>query len=301
MSLTTPIDSSAPDSPSLTGKDQRSAVPPSRSEAGQGLGSPLLDVRALTKRFSLARGQSVLALEDVSLRVEAGELVALVGPSGSGKSTLLSIVAGLEEPTAGTVALRGDPYARRLGRIAYMPQRDLLLPWRTALGNAAAGLEAQGVPHRQARARAQALFADFGLAGFEHSYPAMLSGGMRQRVAFARSALATGDLLLLDEPFGALDALTRASLQRWLLGIWDRLNLTCLLVTHDVDEALLLADRVYALSPRPGRVRLERAVPLERPRKPEMLMRPDVLALKSELLATLTSAALDIMEASHGD
>ena len=188
-----------------------------------------------------------------------------MGPSGSGKSTLLSILAGLEPPTSGTIALRGDPNARRIGRIAYMPQRDLLLPWRTALGNAAAGLEARGVPRREARERTRALFAEFGLSGFERAYPAALSGGMRQRVAFARSALATGDLLLLDEPFGALDALTRASLQRWLLEVWARLRVTCLLVTHDVDEALLLADRIYALSPRPGRVRLERACALGSP------------------------------------
>jgi ABC-type nitrate/sulfonate/bicarbonate transport system ATPase subunit len=243
------------------------------------------------KRFPARRGQAVTALEDVSLRVETGELVALVGPSGSGKSTLLSIIAGLETPTAGTVALRGDAQARRLGRIAYMPQRDLLLPWRTALGNAAAGLEVQGVGKREARERARQLFADFGLAGFERSYPAMLSGGMRQRVAFARSALAAGDLLLLDEPFGALDALTRADLQRWLLDIRGRLGLTYLLVTHDVDEALLLADRIYALSPRPGRVRLEARVPLGRPRQPALLALPAVLALKAELLAALSLPA----------
>ncbi len=240
-------------------------------------------------RYRGHRGQDVLALEDVSLRVDAGEFVALVGPSGCGKSTLLSIVAGLETPTAGTVALSGDPNARRLGRVGYMPQRDLLLPWRSALGNAVAGLEVRGVPRGEARERARALFADFGLAGFEQAYPATLSGGMRQRVAFARSALAARELLLLDEPFGALDALTRAGLQRWLLEIWGRLGtgMACLLVTHDVEEALLLADRVYLLSARPGRVRLERRVPLERPRRLEMLGRPDVAALKTELLAAL--------------
>lgn len=253
-----------------------------------GEGAPLLDVRDVSMRFARGRGrQPVAALEGVSLRVERGELVALVGPSGSGKSTLLALIAGLETPSAGAIALHGDPNARRLGRVGYMPQRDLLLPWRTALGNAAAGLEVKGVPRREARERARALFADFGLAGFEDTYPAQLSGGMRQRVAFARSALAAGDLLLLDEPFGALDALTRAGLQRWLLDIWGRLGLTCLLVTHDVDEALLLADRVYALSPRPGRVVLEARVPLARPRVPAMLARPEALALKAELLASL--------------
>jgi ABC-type nitrate/sulfonate/bicarbonate transport system ATPase subunit len=277
------------------------SVPPNPSDKASATGSPLLDVRNLTKRFAGPHGEVIPALEGVSLRIEQGEFVALVGPSGSGKSTLLSILAGLEPPTSGTVVLRGDPSARRLGRIAYMPQRDLLLPWRTALGNAAAGLEARGVPRREARERARTLFAEFGLAGFERTYPAALSGGMRQRVAFARSALATGDLLLLDEPFGALDALTRASLQRWLLEVWGRLGLTCLLVTHDVDEALLLADRVYALSPRPGRVRLERRVPLGRPRAVEQLARPEMLALKGELLARLAQSTTPSEEAAHGN
>ncbi|GAC1454514.1 MAG: ABC transporter ATP-binding protein [Ktedonobacterales bacterium] len=250
---------------------------------------PVLELRGVTKDFRDGSGGIVRAVEGVSLRVTRGEFVALVGPSGSGKSTLLSIVAGLESPTAGDVALEGDPSARRLGRVGYMPQRDLLLPWRTALGHAIAGLEVQGVPRGEARQRAQALFATFGLNGFEQTYPHALSGGMRQRVAFARSALAAGDLLLLDEPFGALDALTRASLQRWLLEIWGGLGKTCLLVTHDVDEALLLADRVYVLTARPGRVRLERAVPLERPRRLPMLARPEMAALKAELLTALAS------------
>ena len=254
-------------------------------------GAPLLDVRDVTMYYPGARGQPVTALAGLSLRVEAGELVALVGPSGCGKSTLLSIVAGLETPAQGTVALHGDPTARRLGQVGYMPQRDLLLPWRTALGNAIAGLEVQGVPRAEARRRAHALFETFGLTGFERSYPPMLSGGMRQRVAFARTVLASHDLLLLDEPFGALDALTRAGLQRWLLEIWGQLGATCLFVTHDVEEALLLADRVYALTARPGRVRLERRVPLERPRRLEMLIRPEVAALKAELLSALVDDA----------
>jgi ABC-type nitrate/sulfonate/bicarbonate transport system ATPase subunit len=251
--------------------------------------APLLEVRGLDMRYPAAGsgGGALTVLRDVSLTVAAGEFAALVGPSGCGKSTLLSLIAGLEAPVAGTVALHGDIHAQRLGRVGYMPQRDLLLPWRTALGNAAAGLEARGIRRSEARERARALFADFGLAGFEDAYPAALSGGMRQRVAFARTALVSGDLLLLDEPFGALDALTRAGLQEWLLEVWARLGATCVLVTHDVEEALLLADRVYVLSARPGTVRLERRVPLPRPRRLEMLARPEVAALKAELLAAL--------------
>lgn len=254
--------------------------------------TPLLDVRGVTMRYPGTRGQDVIALRDISLTVRAGEFVALVGPSGCGKTTLLSIIAGLAQPSEGTVALRGDPAAPRLGHIGYMPQRDLLLPWRKALDNATAGMEVRGVSRKEARDRARGLFQTFGLAGFERAYPAMLSGGMRQRVAFARTVLAGGDVLLLDEPFGALDALTRASLQRWLLDIWGSLGATCLLVTHDVEEALLLADRIYVLSPRPGRIRLESRVPLERPRRAEMLARPELAALKADLLAALVDEAI---------
>jgi ABC-type nitrate/sulfonate/bicarbonate transport system ATPase subunit len=211
----------------------------------------------------------------------------LVGPSGCGKSTLLAIIAGLEDATSGDIALHGDAQAPRLGHVGYMPQRDLLLPWRDALGNATTGLRVQGVARAEAEARARALFADFGLGGFERAYPATLSGGMRQRVAFARTALVTRDLMLLDEPFGALDALTRAALQRWLGQALTRLGTTCLLVTHDVDEALALADRIYALAPRPGRVRLERRVPLPRPRSLADLAHPELAALKAELLDAL--------------
>ncbi len=253
------------------------------------MGTPLLEARAVTMRYRVG-GADLLALQRVSLHVDEGEFVALVGPSGSGKTTLLSIFAGLETPTSGTVALRGDTQARLLGRAGYMPQRDLLLPWRTALGNAIAGLQTQGVSRTEAATRARALFAEFGLAGFERAWPATLSGGMRQRVAFARTVLAAHNLLLLDEPFGALDALTRTGLQRWLADLWERLGATCLLVTHDLDEALLLSDRIYVLTPRPGTVRLERAVPLERPRRLEMLARPEIVAIKAELLASLLDA-----------
>jgi ABC-type nitrate/sulfonate/bicarbonate transport system ATPase subunit len=250
-------------------------------------GAPLLDVRAVSLRYRNAGGGTLEVLRDVSLRVNAGEFVALIGPSGSGKTTLLSLIAGLEEPTSGAIALRGDPQAPRLGHVGYMPQRDLLLPWRSALDNASAGLEARGVSKAEARERARTLFQQFGLSGFERAWPATLSGGMRQRVAFARAVLAGGELLLLDEPFGALDALTRLSLQRWLAGIYAPLGLTCLLVTHDLDEALFLADRVYVLSARPGRILLERSIPTPRPRSPEALSTPEATAIKGELRAAL--------------
>ena len=248
---------------------------------------PLLDVRSVSLRYHDTTGGTLEVLRDVSLHVNAGEFVALIGPSGSGKTTLLSLIAGLEAPISGEIALRGEPNAPRLGHVGYMPQRDLLLPWRSALDNAAAGLEVRGVSKAEARERARALFQQFGLSGFERAWPATLSGGMRQRVAFARAVLAGGELLLLDEPFGALDALTRLSLQRWLAEICAALNLTCLLVTHDLDEALLLADRVYVLTPRPGRILLERPVPTPRPRAPETLSTPEFSALKGALRAAL--------------
>jgi len=215
-------------------------------------------------------------LADVSLTAGVGEFVALIGPSGCGKSTLLDIIAGLLEPDQGEVWLHGVPVEapRRLGRSAYMPQRDLLLPWRTALANAALALEVGGVRRRQAHTRARERFPEFGLAGFEEVYPSQLSGGMRQRVAFLRTVLTGRPLLLLDEPFGALDALTRAAMQAWLVGLWERERQGVLLVTHDVDEAIFLADRVLVLSARPGTVVHEERVALPRPRRRSVVAEP---------------------------
>src|SRR6478609_10105033 len=199
----------------------------------------------------------VVALDGVDLEVAPGALVAVVGPSGCGKSTLLSLLCGLGQADAGRVSA---PPA------ALMPQRDGLLPWLSALDNAALALRVGGASRKEARAAAHSHFVRFGLEGFEKTRPAALSGGMRQRVAFLRTLLAGRPLLCLDEPFGALDALTRAQLQRWLAGALVREPRTVLLVTHDVEEAVLLADRIVLLSPRPGRVVAELAVGIPRPR-----------------------------------
>jgi ABC-type nitrate/sulfonate/bicarbonate transport system ATPase subunit len=201
---------------------------------------------------------AVEAVRDLSLRVAPGEIVALVGPSGCGKSTLLELVCGLQAPDAGTV---------RAGAAALMPQRDALLPWLSALDNAGLALRVAGVSRARARELAHEHFAAFGLEGFERARPAALSGGMRQRVAFLRTLLAGRPVLCLDEPFGALDALTRLQMQRWLAGALAREPRTVLLVTHDVEEAVLLADRVALLSPRPGRIVETLDVPLPRPRE----------------------------------
>jgi ABC-type nitrate/sulfonate/bicarbonate transport system ATPase subunit len=213
----------------------------------------VLAMRGVTRRFG-----AVVALEGLDLAVREGEVVALVGPSGCGKSTLLELVAGLQAPDAGTVDVHGA--------CAYMPQRDLLLPWRDALGNAGLALEAEGVPRREARRRAAPLFERLGLGQFEEARPHELSGGMRQRVAFLRTLLAGRPILLLDEPFGALDAITRTSMQEWLASALAAEPRTVVLVTHDVTEALLLADRVAILSPRPGRIVTTLCVDLARPR-----------------------------------
>jgi NitT/TauT family transport system ATP-binding protein len=221
-----------------------------------------LSLDQVTRRFG-----ALTALEGVELSVRANELVAIVGPSGCGKSTLLELAAGLQEPDSGTVRAAGMSHAAgRRAACAYMPQRDLLLPWRDALGNAALALECEGVPRRQARRRAEPLFERFGLADFERARPAALSGGMRQRVAFLRTLLAGRPLLLLDEPFGALDAITRLDMQEWLAGALAAEPRTVVLVTHDVEEAVFLADRVAVLSPRPGRVVDEFGVEVPRPR-----------------------------------
>jgi ABC-type nitrate/sulfonate/bicarbonate transport system ATPase subunit len=217
---------------------------------------------AVTRRY-----RRVTALEDVDLEVLTGEVLAVVGPSGCGKSTLLELVAGLQDPDGGTVSvLDATETAARRDACAYMPQRDLLLPWRDALANAALALECQGVARSEARRRAEPLFERFGLAEFESARPAELSGGMRQRVAFLRTLLPGRPVLLLDEPFGGLDSLTRSSMQRWLADALAREPRTVLMVTHDVEEAAFVADRIAVLSPRPGRVVAEIPVELARPR-----------------------------------
>jgi ABC-type nitrate/sulfonate/bicarbonate transport system ATPase subunit len=246
----------------------------------------MLEIDGVTKRFRGRHGD-VDALDRIDLSVAAGEFVSIVGPSGCGKSTLLNIVAGLEQPSSGRILFNGGPVENRLGRTAYMHQKDLLLPWRTVRENVTLGLEVAGVRKSVAAQRAAALFERFGLRGFEENYPATLSGGMRQRAAFLRTVLTEQPLMLLDEPFGALDALTRAGMQEWLLSLWEDLGRTIVFITHDVEEAVLLSDRVCVMSARPGRIVLERAVHLPRPRRYELVTNPGFVALKSELLAAL--------------
>jgi ABC-type nitrate/sulfonate/bicarbonate transport system ATPase subunit len=239
---------------------------------------------------SYREGEALLpVLDDISLSVADGEFLALIGPSGSGKSTLLDIVAGLSEPDTGRILLNGVAVSAtaRLGQSGYMRQRDLLMPWRRALDNAAVALEVAGVSRNEARRRAQQRFPEFGLAGFERAYPAQLSGGMRQRVAFLRTILAGRPLLLLDEPFGALDALTRATMQDFLVDLLSREQRTVVLVTHDVEEAVFLADRVVAISHRPGQIVHEEIIELPRPRRRSLVTSEAFVAHKAAILRAI--------------
>jgi NitT/TauT family transport system ATP-binding protein len=231
----------------------------------------------------------VVALDGIDLSVREHSRLGIVGPSGCGKSTLLSLIAGLLEATGGSIAIGPASTAgERLARCALMPQRDLLMPWRSALDNACIALENRGVPRRVARERARPLFERFGLAEFEDKSPAQLSGGMRQRVAFLRTLMPQKDVLLLDEPFGALDSITRGQMQEWLVGALALEPRTVLLVTHDVDEALLLSDHVAVMSARPGRIvrHLDTGLPRDVPRR-EIVTSAAFASLKEQALEAL--------------
>lgn len=219
--------------------------------------------------------------------MDPGEFVTLVGPSGSGKSTLFNLVAGLLEPDEGEVWLDGQLQHERTGNFGYMPQRDLLLQWRSVTDNVAIPLELTGVGRGIARERAEEMLVHFGLDEFGESYPSALSGGMRQRAALLRTILTEQEVLLLDEPFGALDALTRRELQDWLLEIWQEFSKTIFFITHDVEEALYLGDRVLVLSPRPGHIVEVLDVNLPRPRRPGMIARPEFGQQTAMLLSAL--------------
>ncbi|PAQ02653.1 ABC transporter ATP-binding protein [Mesorhizobium mediterraneum] len=239
-----------------------------------------LELRQVSKSFG-----DIDVLAGITLHVEPGEFVSILGPSGAGKSTIFRLLTGGLEGHGGGVDFDGQPLADARRPFAFMPQHDALMPWRTVIDNTALGLEVQGMSRKAARDEVAPLFGEFGLAGFEHKYPAQLSGGMRQRAALLRTVVQDRAMLLLDEPFGALDALTRTGMQRWLQTMWDRHRWTVLLITHDVREAVFLSDRIYVLSGRPARVLREVAIPLPRPRKD--LASPEATAIEADILHTL--------------
>jgi ABC-type nitrate/sulfonate/bicarbonate transport system ATPase subunit len=242
-----------------------------------------VSVKHLSKVY--LRGRDKLAvIDDLTLEANAGEFISIIGPSGSGKSTLFNILAGLERPDAGEV-LVSDKVVTGVGReFAYMPQRDLLMPWRRVVDNAILGLEIQAVKKATARARVAPMLKEFGLDGFEQSYPSELSGGMKQRVALLRTVVQERRVILLDEPFGALDYLTRTELQLWLTRLWQAHLWTVILVTHDIPEAILMSDRVYVLAPRPTYVQKCVPVSLPRPRGIESLASPEFAELEALIL-----------------
>jgi len=248
--------------------------------------APLVQVDKVSKAFRVD-GRIIHALDGVSLSVAAGQFVSLIGPSGCGKSTLLNLICGLMEPDQGLILLHGQDQGRRLGHVGYMPQRDLLLPWRKVLGNILLGPEMMGLDLDQAKEQARDLLPLFGLDGFADSYPAELSGGMRQRAALMRTMLCQQEIILLDEPLGALDALTRRTMRSWLLEVWRRFQQTMLFVTHDVEEAIYLSDRVYLLSPRPGRVIYSLDIDLPRPRNAGVIDDPRFVVYRHDLLQVL--------------
>jgi ABC-type nitrate/sulfonate/bicarbonate transport system ATPase subunit len=247
---------------------------PSRSDIS---GSDAIVLESVTRTYRGPRDTAVPAIAGVSMRAARCEVLAVVGPSGCGKTTLLELVCGLQTPDSGSIAC---------APAVLMPQRDLLLPWLSAVDNAALSLRIGGLSRATARGRAAAMFAELGLNGFEQAQPHELSGGMRQRVAFLRTLLSGKPVLCLDEPFGALDAITRSEMQQWLGRTLAREPRTVMLVTHDVEEAILLADRIAVLSPRPGRVISQLEVEIERPR---VRSDPEVIALREQALGMLAT------------
>lgn len=226
-------------------------------------------------------------LDGISLQVSAGEFVSVLGPSGSGKSTILKLAAGLLTPDRGQVLIDGEETSGHPQLVSYMPQQDLLFPWKTLQDNAALPLLAAGLNQQTARAQVNELLPVFGLEGFAGYYPHQLSGGMRQRVALLRTIMVDSNLMLLDEPFAALDALTRENLQDWLQKIWSHYRRSVLFVTHSIDEAIYLSDRVYVISERPGRIKLEQQIDLERPRKRSFVTTPAFSLYKKILIEAL--------------
>lgn len=248
--------------------------------------APKLALKGVSRTFG-----DLTALSSTELVVKPGEFISVVGPSGCGKSTMFNIIAGVLQPSTGKVLIDGKDVTNQSGHVGYMLQKDLLLPWRTVLDNIVLGAVLKGGASRAERDEGVALARRYGLGDFINHYPAALSGGMRQRVALMRTLAMHHDVMLLDEPFGALDSQTRLSMQQWLLSVWEKEKRTIVFVTHDIDEAIFLADRVVVMTPRPGRIHEIIDVPIERPRPVSSLTRPEFVALKQRILGTIYNNA----------
>lgn len=235
------------------------------------------------KKVSAAFG-SKQVLENIQIHLAQGELVSLLGASGVGKTTLFHIIAGLLEPASGSVWLEEENITGRPGKISYMLQKDMLLPYKTVLDNVSLPLRIRGVKKQAARQEAKRYFKEFGLEGYEAKYPAQLSGGMRQRAALLRTYLFSGEVALLDEPFSALDTMTKSAMHHWYLDVMERIHLSTLLITHDIDEAILLSDRIYILSGQPGQIREEIQIEQKKPRDPSFLLTEEFLDYKKRIM-----------------
>lgn len=243
-------------------------------------------VKNLSKSYT-ENNQTMDIFTNLNLTIESGSFVSLIGPSGSGKSTLCNLIAGIEKPDKGEIYLDNKNITGIPGNVGYMFQKDLLLPWRTLLENVTLGCDLKGIAKKKAYSQAKKWLKRFGLEEFSAYYPHQLSGGMRQRGALLRTILFGQSTLLLDEPFGALDALTRREMQNWLLSIWNEMQNTVLFVTHDIEEAILLADKILVLGKRPAEIVDEIKVPFPRPRNPEIILSPEILELKTKLFYLL--------------
>ncbi|WNF37433.1 ABC transporter ATP-binding protein [Bacillaceae bacterium IKA-2] len=241
-----------------------------------------LDIRNIHHSFS-----GELVIKGVNLSLEKGEFVSIIGPSGCGKSTLFNLIAGLEVPDIGNVYIEGKDMTGIRGHSSYMMQKDLLFPWKTVLENVLLGPTITKQNTEKIKEEALFLFPLFGLKGYENFYPRVLSGGMKQRAALLRTFMHKKQLLLLDEPLGALDALTRETMHEWLLQVWSQMQRTILFITHSIDEAIFLSDRIYVLAPRPTEVILEVKVTLPRPRKKEITVTAEYLKIKAQLMNAL--------------
>ena len=241
-----------------------------------------LKVLGVSKSFD---GESVI--RDIHIELREGELVSLLGISGGGKTTLFNVIAGLSLPDQGQVLLNGRDITGQPGNVSYMLQKDLLLPYRTIVDNVALPLRIKGAGKKEAREKASAYFGQFGLEGTEMKYPGQLSGGMRQRAALLRTYLFSADVALLDEPFSALDMLTKGAVHSWILDVMERIRLSTLFITHDIDEAILLSDRIYLLTGRPGQITGELVIKEPRPRRKDFNLTEEFLAYKREILRRL--------------
>jgi ABC-type nitrate/sulfonate/bicarbonate transport system ATPase subunit len=245
---------------------------------------PILSLHRISLRYG-----DVDVLREISMDVAAGEFVSILGPSGAGKSTIFKVLTGAAQADHGSVFFDGEPLSSSIRPFAFMPQRDALMPWRRILDNATLGLEVQGMSRRQARQKVEPLFEEFGLSGFQGHYPHALSGGMRQRAALLRTVVQERPILLLDEPFGALDALTRNQMQIWLEAMWLKHRWTVILITHDVREAVMLSDRIHLLSSRPARITRTIDIALSRPRFGDATTYAEAATVEASILDTLLS------------